>query len=86
MKFRRGLLLVLWILLFASFYVAHWGLTWDRSPDVGGWAYLLTVVLWFGQWIWFAVYRKEEPKLARLSKIFLWLFLVMFLVDGEITA
>ncbi len=68
-----------------SFYVAHWGLTWDRSPVAGGYAFLMVAVLWIGQWIWIAVYRKEEPKLARLSAIFLGLFFLMLVWDGPIT-
>ncbi len=82
---RRGLFFALWVLLFASFYVAHWGLTWDRSPVLGGTAFLMTVVLWLGQWIWVAVYRNAEPKLARLSAIFLFLFFLMVGFDGPVT-
>ena len=82
---RRPLFFALWILLFSSFYLAHWGLTWNRSPVVGACAALLVFILWFGQWIWIFVYRKEEPGLARLSAIFLGLFFVMLICDGPIT-
>jgi hypothetical protein len=82
---RRALFFALWILLFGSFYIAHWGLTWDRSPVVGTSAALLAFVFWLGQWVWIAVYRKMEPKLARLSAIFLVLFVLMVIWDGPIT-
>ena len=75
----------MWVIQFASFYVAHWSLTWDRSPEVGGWAALLAFALWLAQWVWIVVYRKKEPKLARLSAIFLGLFFLMVVWDGPIT-
>jgi hypothetical protein len=82
---RRALFFACWILLFASFYVAHWGLTWDRSPVLGGYAMLMVIVLWLGQWVWIAVCRKSEPELARLSTIFLLLVFLMVAWDGPIT-
>ncbi len=80
----RTLFFASWVLLFASFYVAHWGLTWDQSPVLGGYAMQMVIVLWLGQWVWVVVYRNSEPELTRLSMLFLLLFLFMLVWDAPI--
>jgi hypothetical protein len=82
---RRGLFFVLWIVLFASFYLDHHlekeGLRSSLEDCV---SYTIAVT-YFGLWVWTGIYRKAEAELALLSAVFLILFFCMCIWDAPIT-
>jgi len=85
MLFRRGSFFTLWILLFGLFYWFHYLEKYyseSATENDGGWS---VMIVYFSLWAWVVVYRKAEPELARLSKIFLLLFILMAGLDGPIT-
>jgi hypothetical protein len=87
MPFRRVLFFSFWIILFGSFYSTHYLLqkNWEPPLLIEPYILLALPVAYIGLWVWFAIYRKTEPELARLSVIFLFLFLFMVIWDGPIT-